>query len=370
MSTPNNVAQTIHYAPEFKDPGASGTITVDRSPCRVGLTSSAAEARTLSRPTRTGVMLLIYMLHDGGDITLTVTGGFDENGTTTFTFSDAGQFAFFTSVYDGTNYIWRKIADYETGQLTPTEQAFLSGVTAGTAAASKAVVLDSSGNVVMPANGTIALSRTTVAAAGGNQSTAASLTSQVNVVTGANGSAGVALPAAATTIGPVYVVNDASAKLLVYPVSAGNDQINAITANGSFTMEGGTFSIFVPTSATQWYVETISAQLTPRPATRSTISGGATISAAQMAGGILYQDGSGGNVNMTTRTGTQIAADFPELRVGDSITIHTLCSNGNTSQLIGGTNVTLVGSGNATNTGGVFKLIKTGAIDFDLVRVG
>lgn len=256
MSRQNASKKLFGSGAPAKDPGDAGTITVDRSPHVVNLISATAETRTLARPTRVGAFCMLHHKTDGGDITLTVTGGFNEDGDTTFTFSDPGQFAVFISCYDGTNYFWRKIADYSTANLTPTEAGWLDGVTAGTGAASKVLVLDASGNVTMPTNGMLVLDRASVAAAGTNQATAQGLTAQINAVTGADGAKGVALPAAATTTGPILIVNtDSDAMLLVYPVNSGNDAINALTAGtGSYEMGPGEAAWFVPTSATQWYV--------------------------------------------------------------------------------------------------------------------
>jgi hypothetical protein len=257
------------------------------------------------------------------------------------------------------------------GAMSSTEIGWLNGVTAGTGAASKALVLNSGGDVSMPSGGVFALARATLAAAGSSASDAAALTQQVQIVTGADGAKGVALPAAATTDGPYVIFNDAAAALLVYPVNGGNDNINGLAEDAAFSMAGGEMAIFVPSSATQWYVSTRSALGKPTPKTRSTVANAATVSAAQMRGGILYQDASGGNVTMTTRTGTQIAADFPEMRVGDAIALHMASNhNSNTSTIAGGTDVTLVGSGAVTSPGGTFQLVKTGATTFDLVRVG
>jgi hypothetical protein len=140
--------------------------------------------------------------------------------------------------------------------LSDTEIAFLDGVVAGTFAASKGMVLDSSGNGVMPATGIFALSRIALAAAGSGQSDAAAITTQVVAVTASDGAKGVALPAAATTTGPFIVINTvATANLLVYPVNGGNDAINALSANAAFTLEPGGVAIFIPTSGTQWYVD-------------------------------------------------------------------------------------------------------------------
>jgi len=105
--------------------------------------------------------------------------------------------------------------------------------------------------------------------------------------------------------------------------------------------------------------------------TRSTISDAATLTDAQTRGQVLYQDASGGNVTMVTRTGTQYAAAFPDMAVGNAIMIFCASNHAtNTSTISGGTDVTLVGSGAVTQTGGKFLLIKTAATTFDLVRVG
>lgn len=108
-----------------------------------------------------------------------------------------------------------------------------------------------------------------------------------------------------------------------------------------------------------------------RSLSRATISNGGTITDAQTAGGILYQDASGGSVTMTTRTGTQLAAYFSTLATGESIQLFLASNHAtNTSTIAGGTDVTLVGSGAVTQTGGSFLLVKTAATTFDLVRVG
>ncbi len=140
--------------------------------------------------------------------------------------------------------------------IAAADLAKIDGITNGTGAPEKAAVLDSSGNFAMPAAGHFAFSRATIAAAGSGASDAAVLTGQMNVVTGADDAKGVALPAAAATIGPVWVVNDSStASLLVYPVNGGNDNINALAEDAAFRVGPGKSAMFLPTSATQWYVE-------------------------------------------------------------------------------------------------------------------
>ena len=116
------------------DPGNAGVIIASASPSQCQLTSAGAETRTLSRPTRMNVDLLLHMIADAGDITLTVTGGFNEDGDTSFTFSDPGQWVLFRSCITSAGvYFWQKISDYGIGNIGPTDSAVIStfsGVTA------------------------------------------------------------------------------------------------------------------------------------------------------------------------------------------------------------------------------------------------
>jgi len=104
---------------------------------------------------------------------------------------------------------------------------------------------------------------------------------------------------------------------------------------------------------------------------RSTVADAGTVTVAQHRGQLLYQDASGGAVTMTTATAANLDTEMPDLVTGSSILL-MMASNhaANTSTISGGNNVTLVGSGAVTQTGGIFILIKTGAGTYDLVRVG
>lgn len=117
----------IHRAEQALDRGNASTIICDRSPMYVGLISAGAETRTLGRPTNVGEIITLVHKTDGGDITLTVTGGYNENGDTTFTFSDPGQFAMFVSGYDGTSFFWRMFANHNDSQLLTSAGANFTG---------------------------------------------------------------------------------------------------------------------------------------------------------------------------------------------------------------------------------------------------
>lgn len=167
--------------------------------------------------------------------------------------------------------------------IAAADLAKIDGITNGTGAAGKALVLDSSGNVAMPDNGAIALSRAAVAAAGSTAADATVLADQVNAVTASDGAKGVALPAAATTTGPIYVINTvltSGANLLVYPVNGGNDNINGGAEDAAFTMGPGKAAWFIPTSATQWYVEDAAGVLTTT--TEANILDGVTATATEI----------------------------------------------------------------------------------------
>jgi hypothetical protein len=116
-----------------KDPGAGGTITPDKGLAIVNLVSAAAEARTLGRPTREGTIYTLAVHTYVGDITVTVTGGYNEAGSTSYVFTAAGQFATFVAINVGGTLTWRKIADSASGAGTsPAQSAALTPATGGT----------------------------------------------------------------------------------------------------------------------------------------------------------------------------------------------------------------------------------------------
>jgi hypothetical protein len=92
----------------------------------------------------------------------------------------------------------------------------------------------------------------TVAAAGSAQGDAAALATGFTLVTGADGTKGVILPAAAAGK-QVEIKNDdaANAVLKVYPATG--DAINAIAANGALSMAAKTSALFTAYDATTWY---------------------------------------------------------------------------------------------------------------------
>lgn len=111
MATPLNIRHNLYRAPTLiADPGASATITIDKDGGVCPVTTAAAEARTLRVPTKAGIVGTIVLYEDGGDLTLTVTNGYNADADTSITFADAGDFVTFISINVGGTYYWRIIA--------------------------------------------------------------------------------------------------------------------------------------------------------------------------------------------------------------------------------------------------------------------
>ena len=92
----------------------------------------------------------------------------------------------------------------------------------------------------------------TVAAAGTTYATGGALVAGLTVVTAADGTKGVALPATPAPGTMVIVKNTVANQVLpIYPDGAAG--INAIAAHAAISIAASTVAILVATSATQWY---------------------------------------------------------------------------------------------------------------------
>ena len=212
--------------------------------------SGAATAVTLTPSPQTGdFVFIVDAKGDAATNNITVSGAAAEtiNGAASYTISENyGAVGF---VYNGTE--WSVVGSY--GALSAAELAFLNGVTAGTAAASKAVVLDSSSNVTgvgrLGVDGLRYEDIGTLAPAGTVQANAAVITQRITTSTG-DDTAGVVLPTAVA--GDEYYVYNlaATAGLKVYP--AANDDINDGTTNAAIVIEGKTFAHFIALDTTTW----------------------------------------------------------------------------------------------------------------------
>lgn len=94
------------------DPGDAKKIHVDRWGLVVPMTSgSSDETRILAAPSKPGLMVHLVLSTDGGgNITLTVTDGYNNAGDTSLVFADAGDSVTLVSVHKGSDSYWRLIA--------------------------------------------------------------------------------------------------------------------------------------------------------------------------------------------------------------------------------------------------------------------
>ncbi len=114
---------------------------------------------------------------------------------------------------------------------------------------------DSADAVTFSGSALDAMTREALAATGSTSADGASVSKQMTCVTAADGTKCVVLPAAATTTGPLYILNTVQTAVLpVFPVDGGNDNINSGAEDAQFNLGPGQGAWFVPTSATQWYV--------------------------------------------------------------------------------------------------------------------
>lgn len=92
------------------DPGNAGTITPTMWGQVFLITTATTETRTLARPDKAGILTSVVLDTDGGDLTLTVTGGYNAEADTSIVFADAGDMVVFMSVKTGTTYQWTVVS--------------------------------------------------------------------------------------------------------------------------------------------------------------------------------------------------------------------------------------------------------------------
>ncbi len=211
------------------DPGDAATIVIDRYGAVVPIVSAAAETRTLAVPTKAGILATLVLDTDGGDVTLTVTSGYNAAADTAIVFGDAGDCVTFMSIKIGSNYRWRVVGQEGT-------DAVVEVLTATTLTAT-----------------TLKLAVTAVAAAGSAQGGGGSLLAGLNVVSAADNTKCVDLPSAAT--GTVVVVASATAAKTLPIFPAVGESIDNAAANAAITLGAATAytsAMLVADNATHW----------------------------------------------------------------------------------------------------------------------
>lgn len=150
----HRILHDLYAAPFLMvDPGASGTIRIDRDFAVVPVVTAAAEARTLAAPTKAGLVATVELDVDGGDLTLTIEDGYNEDADTSIVLPDAGNFVTFISIKVGASFYWRVLAQEGTNaaleDLAVDQLAVTSLSLGGTAITSTAAELNQlDGNIL------------------------------------------------------------------------------------------------------------------------------------------------------------------------------------------------------------------------------
>ena len=125
--------------------------------------------------------------------------------------------------------------------------ATISGGTISSATSVSATSISASD---ITTTGGLYLKTATVAATGSTQTDAASVSDGLTLVTAADGTKGIKLPAAVAGR-TVILKNGAAAILKVWPASG--DGINAITVDSNYVLAANTSSLLIAYDATTWY---------------------------------------------------------------------------------------------------------------------
>lgn len=236
--------------------GTTGNITIDRSPCYVPVdTTAGAAALTLNAPTKRGIYATICLEVDNGDLTLTVTDGYNEDGDTSITFDSAGNWLFLASIDVGGTPRWQIVS--QEGTTAVTEEGTFDTLTAaaGTITTGTVTTLGSTTATIADLTATsLKLNVNTLNATGSVIGNAAALAAGMNVVALADNTTAVILPVAEA--GMVVMVRSTvnSKTLPVFPQV--NSAIDLLGANNAMTLYQaavGASAIFVAGSATLWH---------------------------------------------------------------------------------------------------------------------
>lgn len=103
---------TIHQdlTNEITDPGDAGAIPVTASGS-CAMTTAGTETRTLARPTNVGDMLSLFIDTDGGQATITVTGGVNQTGNNTIVMAQAGDHIVLVGISVGGTKRWSVVSN-------------------------------------------------------------------------------------------------------------------------------------------------------------------------------------------------------------------------------------------------------------------
>ncbi|MAK30932.1 hypothetical protein [Acinetobacter sp.] len=113
----HNILQQLSREPELEimDPGASGTIAIDRTLGVCPIVTAGAEGRVIAEPVRAGIILTLALKTDGGNATVTTAGSetINAGGTegTQVVLDTAGDSITLISIPKGSDIVWAVLAN-------------------------------------------------------------------------------------------------------------------------------------------------------------------------------------------------------------------------------------------------------------------
>lgn len=254
---------------KVSDPGASGTVNLDNKGFAVvGITTVAAESRTIPAPDAVNQVVTVYLDTDGGNCTVTITGG---QGVSSVVLDDAGDAFTLVSISVAGTAKW--IPAWASGPLSGF-QSTVSGGKPWNIATWQAVAATSGtdtacsngtayvGSVFIPANTTITGIQYLVGSVGGTDKVVASLHDSSGTLLANSATAGatvgtaaqvqqVAFTAPYVTTGPGWyfialTFNGTTAKFRSVPAHTQN----GVVGNGVTQTFGTPASFTAPTTFT------------------------------------------------------------------------------------------------------------------------
>jgi hypothetical protein len=170
MASPNRLHHLLYKGPKIlKDPGNGGIIraTADLQICEMTV-SASAETRTLVRPTKPGIRLVVRLVVDGGGaLVLTATGGLNVAGNTAATFSEVHDMLSLISVTvtAGTTYRWEILEGtvavaFTTTSASKTITATDTGTLTKSASVSKTITATDTGTLTKTVSASATLTST------------------------------------------------------------------------------------------------------------------------------------------------------------------------------------------------------------------
>lgn len=107
MGPHNFPSRALESPYDIPDPGNGKAINPDRNYGVVPIVTAAAETRTITAPTKAGLVMGIAMKTDGGDCVITAPAAFNQAGNTTITLNDVGDMVELESYQHGSAFRWK-----------------------------------------------------------------------------------------------------------------------------------------------------------------------------------------------------------------------------------------------------------------------